>query len=122
MSTSLFEVTEHIIQCQYIREYPHAQKIDQRPLKLAIKEYRPLKNLGAAAAGSVTLIATHANGLAKVCMKWCQAGIIHTEWPQAHRFERKRMSLYGMIYTTNLAVNLGPFGLQTAPTKALAEC
>lgn len=30
LSTSLFQVTEHTFSCQYIREYPHAQKFDWR--------------------------------------------------------------------------------------------
>ncbi|MCJ1250585.1 hypothetical protein MMC30_007813 [Trapelia coarctata] len=64
MSTSLFEVTEHTIPCQHIREYPHAVKSEQAILRLAIKEYRPLTNLNAL-PGSVTIIAAHANGLPK---------------------------------------------------------
>lgn len=65
MSTSLFQVTEHEIACQHIREYPYAVKSERQPLKLAIKEYQPLDNLDAS-PGSVTLIATHGNGIVKV--------------------------------------------------------
>jgi hypothetical protein len=65
MSASLFQITEHVIPCQHIREYPRAVKDEQGFLQLAIKEYRPLDNLDAS-PGSVTIIATHANGLPKV--------------------------------------------------------
>ena len=64
MSALLFSVTEHVIPCQHIREYPHAVKDEQAVLQLAVKEYRPLDNLDAA-PGSVTIIAAHANGLPK---------------------------------------------------------
>lgn len=65
MSASLFEIIEHVISCQHIREYPHALKSEQGILQLAIKEYRPLTNR-APSDDSVTIIATHANGLPKV--------------------------------------------------------
>ena len=65
MSTSLFEITEHVIPCQHIREYPHALKSEQGILQLAIKEYRPLKNLNPS-DDSITIIATHGNGIPKV--------------------------------------------------------
>ena len=64
MPTSVFTVTEHVIPCQYIREYPHAVKAEHAPLRLAIKEYRPLDNV-APVPGSVTIIAAHANGFPK---------------------------------------------------------
>lgn len=64
MSASVFSVTEHVLPCQYIREYPHAVKSEHARLRLAVKQYRPLDNL-AAAPGSVTIIAAHANGFPK---------------------------------------------------------
>lgn len=64
MSTFSFSVTDHIIPCQYVREYPDAVKQEPAALRLAIKEYRPLDNLNAV-SGSVTIIAAHANGLPK---------------------------------------------------------
>lgn len=66
MSASRFQVTEHVIPCQHIREYPHAIKSDRDVLKLAIKEYKPLDNIKAS-PGDITIIATHANGIPKVC-------------------------------------------------------
>lgn len=65
MLTPLFQITEHVIPCQHIREYPHAVKSENAILQLAIKEYRPLNNLDAS-PGSVTIIGTHANGFPKV--------------------------------------------------------
>lgn len=67
MSTSIFQITEHVIPCQYIREYPDAIKSERRLLQLAIKEYRPLDNLDPS-PGDVTIIAAHGNGLPKVRM------------------------------------------------------
>jgi len=64
ISTLHFSVTEHIIPCQYIREYPHASKSDHAPLRLAIKEYQPLERTSAGSA-SMTIIATHGNGFPK---------------------------------------------------------
>ena len=64
MSSSSFSVTEHILPCQHIREYPHAVKSEPAILQLAIKEYRPLNNPDAV-PGSVTIIAAHANGIPK---------------------------------------------------------
>ena len=65
MSTSIFQITEHVIPCQYIREYPNAVKSERRLPRLAIKEYRPLDNLDPS-PGDVTIIAAHGNGLPKV--------------------------------------------------------
>ena len=64
MSTAYFQVTEHVIPCQHIREYPHAIKADSAVLMLAIKEYQPLDNVEAD-PGSLTIVALHANGIPK---------------------------------------------------------
>ncbi|KAI9842793.1 MAG: hypothetical protein M1837_006896 [Sclerophora amabilis] len=63
-SSSQFVVAEHTIPCQHIREYPAAVKNQQDVLHLVVKEYRPLNNLEAE-PGSLTIIATHANGFPK---------------------------------------------------------
>lgn len=62
---SFFSITENIIPCQHIRVYPKSANNDHAPLRLAIKEYRPLDNLNAE-EGSVTIIATHGLGFPKV--------------------------------------------------------
>ena len=64
MSTAYFRITEHVIPCQHIREYPHAIKSEHEPLRLAIKEYQPWDNVEAD-PGSLTIIALHANGIPK---------------------------------------------------------
>jgi hypothetical protein len=66
MSESLFKITAHTIDCQHIRGYPRGLKRNGGKLRLAVKQYTPLDNLDPA-PDSVTLIATHANGIHKVC-------------------------------------------------------
>ena len=64
MSSTLFQVTEHVIPCAHIREYRNGVKDENISLQLAIKEYRPLKNLDPA-PGSLTIIATTPNAFPK---------------------------------------------------------
>ena len=66
MSAQNFVVREHVSPCQHIREFPHGIKNGDAVLHLAVKEYRPRNNLEPE-AGSVTIIASHANGFAKEC-------------------------------------------------------
>ena len=70
MSSQSFKVIEHVVPCQYIREYPNATR-DQHPsvLKLAIKQYIPLYE-HEPSKDAVTLIIGHANGFPKVGL-WC---------------------------------------------------
>ncbi|KAL8829817.1 MAG: hypothetical protein Q9191_001796 [Dirinaria sp. TL-2023a] len=86
MTTLHFSFTEHILPCQYIREYPGAVKTDDAPLKLAIKEYRPLDSVNIA-TDAVTIIATHGNGFPKEVYEplfddmWeCMGGKIRSIW------------------------------------------
>ena len=66
MSSTLFEVVEHSIPCQHIREYPRATKSRQEEvLHLSINQYKPLKTANSCEDG-VTIIAAHANGIPKV--------------------------------------------------------
>jgi hypothetical protein len=65
MIMSSFQVTEHVIPCQHIREYPNGIKKKEGTLRLAVKQYQPLNNLEAS-LGSWTVLATHANGVPKV--------------------------------------------------------
>ncbi|KAH8800376.1 Alpha/beta hydrolase family-domain-containing protein [Xylogone sp. PMI_703] len=65
MSSDLFDVTEHIVPCQHIREYPYATADSQEDvLHLAVKQYRPLDN-PQPSPGDVTLIGSHANSMVK---------------------------------------------------------
>lgn len=65
MSVHLFQVEEHIVPCQHIREYPRATADNQEDvLHLAVKQYIPLNNL-TPKSGDVTIIGAHANGFPK---------------------------------------------------------
>lgn len=65
MSSHLFEIVEHQIPCQHIREYPGALANEQEDvLHLAVKQYKPLSNPHPQ-PGDVTIIAAHANGFPK---------------------------------------------------------
>ncbi|KAI9038256.1 alpha/beta-hydrolase [Aspergillus affinis] len=59
-----FKITEHVIDSQYIREYPHSTATQDAPLKLAIKKYAPIDNPNPL-PGDVTIIAAHGTGFAK---------------------------------------------------------
>lgn len=75
MATSPFIVTEHTIDCQYIREYPWATTSQDAPLKLLVKKYTPTNNT-CPQPGDVTLIGAHGSGFPKVSTilslpHWC---------------------------------------------------
>ncbi|KIW28979.1 uncharacterized protein PV07_04830 [Cladophialophora immunda] len=62
---SLYNITEHKIPCQHIREYPKAVSATQEDvLHLAVKQYVPKDNL-VPQPGDITIIAAHANGFPK---------------------------------------------------------
>lgn len=61
-----FEIKEHIVEAQHIREYPRATLHSQEEvLHLAVKQYIPKSNPNPQ-QGDVTVIAAHANGFPKV--------------------------------------------------------
>ena len=60
-------ITEHLIDSQYIREYPRSTATQDAPLKLAIKKYAPTDN-PKPLPGDVTIIAAHGTGFPKVRM------------------------------------------------------
>ncbi|KAE8381593.1 toxin biosynthesis protein [Aspergillus bertholletiae] len=64
MANSPFLVTEHLIDAQYIREYPRATATQDAPLKLSVKKYTPINNRDPS-AGDITLIAVPGTGLPK---------------------------------------------------------
>lgn len=67
MLSSVFEIREHTVECQHIREYARATTNTQEDvLHLAVKQYIPLDNLNPI-EGDLTIIGTHANGFPKVC-------------------------------------------------------
>ena len=61
-----FQISEHVIDGQYIREYPRATAAPDSPLKLCIKQYTPIDNPNPQ-PGDVTIVATHGTGFPKVC-------------------------------------------------------
>ena len=60
-----FRVQEHIIPCQHIRQNDGQSTRDQKTPRLSVKQYSPTNNLSPA-AGDITIIAAHGNGLVKV--------------------------------------------------------
>jgi hypothetical protein len=67
MSSSLvFEIKQHTLECQHIRDYPRATLGGQEDvLFLAIKQYIPRDN-PYPEDGDLTIIGAHANGFPKV--------------------------------------------------------
>jgi len=67
MSTNTFpfSVTEHVIDGQYIREYPRATVSQDSRLKLAVKKYTPVENAHPQ-PGDVTIVGAHGGGFPKV--------------------------------------------------------
>ncbi|PIG82642.1 hypothetical protein AARAC_006443 [Aspergillus arachidicola] len=59
-----FQIIEHVIEGQHIREYPRATATPDFPLKLCIKQYQPLNNLDPQ-PGDVTIVAVHGTGYPK---------------------------------------------------------
>ena len=63
----VFNIVEHVIPGQHIREYPNATKHSQEDiLKLSIKQYIPLKTVGRVPHNAVTIVGLHGNGFPKV--------------------------------------------------------
>lgn len=60
-----FNITEHVIDSQYIREYHRSAATEDASLKLAIKKYTPTDNPNPL-PGDVTIIAAHGTGFPKV--------------------------------------------------------
>jgi hypothetical protein len=74
MDNPSFNIQEHIIPCQHIREYPQALK-SQRQLRLAVKQYTPLTL--AEDSNAVTIIGAHGNGIPKVGCTYITISVIH---------------------------------------------
>ncbi|KAK9859641.1 hypothetical protein MYU51_013817 [Penicillium brevicompactum] len=63
-STFPFCTTEHVIDGQYIREYPRATLSQDSPVKLVVKKYTP-KNNSSPQPGDVTIVGAHGCGFPK---------------------------------------------------------
>ena len=64
-SPAKFKITEHVIDAQYIREYPTATVSQDSSLKIVVKKYTPVDN-PSPQPGDVTIIGAHGCGLPKV--------------------------------------------------------
>lgn len=61
----MFEIRQHTLCAQHVREYARATSHDQnQELQLAVKQYIPIDNANPQ-PGDVTVIAAHANGYPK---------------------------------------------------------
>jgi hypothetical protein len=66
--SSIFEIREHTIECQHIREYARATATSQEEvLHLAVKQYIPLDNQNPK-KGDITIIGACANGFPKASL------------------------------------------------------
>lgn len=64
--SSSFQIIEHVIDTQHIREYARATANSQEDvLRMVIKQYIPLSNRSPQ-PGDITIIGAHANGFPKV--------------------------------------------------------
>lgn len=94
ISSPCFKVKEHVLPCQYIREYPGATLHDQEdPLELHINQYTPLDK-SAHRPGALTIIGAHANGFPKVGLLIGRVYKIETE----HKTNRSYTSRFGKTY------------------------
>ena len=63
----VFNVVEHVIPGQHIREYPNATKHSQEDaLKLSVKQYVPSNTVDRVPHNAVTIVGLHGNGFPKV--------------------------------------------------------
>ncbi len=63
---SSFNIVEHTIPCQHIREYARAASTSQESVfHLAVKQYIPKDNPSPPVPGDVTIIGAHANAFPK---------------------------------------------------------
>lgn len=58
-------ITDHVMDAQFMREYPRATASQDTPLKLCIKQYTPIDNPDPK-NGDLTIVAAHGTGFAKV--------------------------------------------------------
>ncbi len=66
--SSVFEIREHTIECQHIRQYARATAHSQEDvLHLAVKQYIPLDNQNPK-EGDITIIGACANGFPKASL------------------------------------------------------
>ena len=68
--SATFQVIEHKLLGQHIREYPRATTTSQEdPLSIIAKQYVPWDNLDPS-PGDISIISAHANGIPKVSLEY----------------------------------------------------
>jgi hypothetical protein len=98
-ASSPFHITEHVIDSQHIREYPHATRRGEDALKLVVKKYAPKSNPNPQ-PGDLTIIGAHGSGFPKVSSLYVSFG----PWTAnpVHRVPRvthiKKKELYEPIW------------------------
>ncbi|OQE01480.1 hypothetical protein PENSOL_c004G01541 [Penicillium solitum] len=101
----MFTVTEHVIDAQYIREYPNATISQDSPLKLAVKKYTPIDNPNPQ-PGDVTIIGAHGCGLLKARFK----ELYEPLWEEILVQSKQQGFRIGSIWIADVA-NLGASGV-----------
>ncbi|CAI7662032.1 unnamed protein product [Penicillium glandicola] len=97
-----FSVTEHVIDGQYIREYPRATVSQDSPIKLVVKKYTPVDNPNPQ-PGDVTIVGAHGCGFPKELYEPLWEDLLTQSSHQGFRI--------GSIWITDVA-NLGASGMR----------
>lgn len=119
MGPPIFQIKEHVVESQHIREYPRATAQSQEDiLHLAVKQYVPLDNPNPQ-EGDITIIGAHANGFPKV---WAQSEFQNIPCTNKTRNYTKPCGRIYMLVRKRLASELEGSGLPMSYSKGPAEC
>ena len=126
----VFNVVEHVIPGQHIREYPNATKHGQEDvLQLSVKQYIPTNQPDHLPHGSLTIIGAHGNGFPKVnCGLKLAANLRPRKSAHTIRAKcgpRRSMNHFGMSYTPICGLVMcmcAVSGLQIARIRVLVGC
>ncbi|BCS11951.1 toxin biosynthesis protein [Aspergillus luchuensis] len=94
-------ITEHVMDAQFMREYPRATANQDTPLKLCIKQYIPIDNPHPK-NGDLTIVAAHGTGFAKE--------LYEPLWEDLHARSKKEGFNIGSIWIAD-ATNQGVSGV-----------
>lgn len=94
---SVFNVFEHVLPGQHIREYVHSINGPQETMiQLAIKQYIPKDRLDPVPKNAITVIGTHGTGFPKVCI--LLALCTWKKEPVRHRVLTTKKELYEPLW------------------------
>ena len=117
MQPGTFNITEHVVDAQHIREYPSATADNQEDiLSLHVRQYTPIDK-SKSTPNAVTIIGAHANGFPKVNSTLRFHTLLNSY--------RSYMSHCGKRSANALASTdfpYGVYGLQMWHTKAKVGC